>query len=372
MADTPAVATLTPEQWDDKFFVEQLAENRFMSSMGSNENSIIQVKEQLGTKPGETIHYALVNRLKEDGVENGATLEGNEEVMDLRGYKQKIKERAHGVRSNRWEAQLSAIDLRNAAKMVLKMWAMENTRDRIIAALGSIDGLNYDVASDANKNTWKSNNSDRVLYGALVSNGVSVNHAAALAKLTVAKDTFTTGMASKMKRMARDCDPKIRAVSSGDQNRFYYTVFVSPRVMRDLKTDPIIQQAQRDVNLRMQNVKLFKGGDVEWDGMIFKEIEDIKPIGLLGAPLSGGPKASISPVYFCGAQAVAYAVGERWKSAEELFDYNRKKGCAIMEMGGFGKIRFGTDDIDETTRDDTLAPKDHGMITGFVASEEDA
>ncbi len=370
MADTPASKSLTPEQWDSQFFVEVIAQNRFMSSMGSNENAIIQVKEQLGVKPGDAIHYALVNRLTEEGVENGATLEDNEEVLDTRGYRQTIKERAHGVRSNRWEAQLSAIDLRKAAKMALKMWAMENTRDRIIAAMGMVGGFNYDVASDAVKNQWHADNSDRILYGKLLANAAGNSHSAALARLSIADDKFTTSMASQLKRMARTCSPKIRAVSSGPENRFFYTCYVPSIVMRDLKNDPVIQQAQRDVTLRMQNIKLFKGGDVEWDGIIFKEIEDIKPLGLVGKSVDS-VKTQVSPVYFCGAQAVAYAVAERWKSAEEAFDYGRKKGCAIMEMGGFGKIRFGTGEIDPTTRDDLLIPKDHGMVTCFVASEAD-
>ena len=52
-------------------------------------------------------------------------------------------------------------------------------------------------------------------------------------------------------------------------------MYVPSLVFRDLKTDSTITQAQRDVGLRMQNEKLFKGGDIEWDGIIFKEIEDI-------------------------------------------------------------------------------------------------
>ena len=40
-------AGLTVEQWDDKFFTEYLTENRFAGEMGTNESSIIQVKENL-------------------------------------------------------------------------------------------------------------------------------------------------------------------------------------------------------------------------------------------------------------------------------------------------------------------------------------
>ena len=52
MANTTARTGLTPQQWDDQFFVEYLTENRFAGEMGTDENSIIQVKENLMKKKG--------------------------------------------------------------------------------------------------------------------------------------------------------------------------------------------------------------------------------------------------------------------------------------------------------------------------------
>ena len=52
MADTRAIANLTPEQWDDQFFTEYLTENRYAGEMGTNENNIIQDKEVLTKKKG--------------------------------------------------------------------------------------------------------------------------------------------------------------------------------------------------------------------------------------------------------------------------------------------------------------------------------
>lgn len=361
MADTSAATGLTVQQWDDKFFVEHVQQNRFASEMGTSENAIIQVKEDLKKKKGDSITFALVNRLTGAGVTDGGTLEGNEEDMDSRSFKLAINERAHGVRSNRWENQISAIDLRKAAKMSLKTWAMENTRDRVIAALGSINGVAYGSASETNKDAWLVDNADRVLFGAAVGNNASNDHSAALAQIDNTADKLTASAASLMKRIARTASPKIRPVMSESSGRFYYTVYVPSLVFRDLKADATITQAQRDVGLRMQNEKLFKGGDIEWDGLIFKEIEDI---GVLSGVGAGG--IDVAPVYLCGAQALGYGIAERWKSAEEMFDYGRKKGCAIMEMGGIEKMLFGSGS------GDTDDLKDHGVVTGFFASVADA
>lgn len=371
MAETSAATGLTVQQWDDKFFTEHLSENRFAGEMGTSQNSIIQVKEDLTQKPGDSITFALVNKLTGAGQTDGGTLEGNEESMDSRSFKLTINERAHGVRSNRWENQISAIDLRKAAKAVLKDWSMENTRDRIITELHKINGVAYGSATEAQKDAWLDDNTDRVLFGSAVGNldttapagGATNDHSGSLANVDNTNDKLTPGMISLMKRMAATASPKIRPITDMyvKNGRKYYVLYAGSLPFRDLKENSAIQQAQREVSLSKENSRLFKGGDLLWDGVIIKEIEDIGVLSGVGAS-----SIDVAPVFLCGAQAIGYGVAERWKSAEETFDYGRKKGCAIMEMGGFGKMIFGSGSGDT---DDT---KDHGIVTGYCAAVADA
>lgn len=361
MAETNPATGLVPQQWDTQFMVEHVQGNRFAGEMGKSENAIIQVKEDLTKDRGDSITFALINRLTGAGVSNGATLEGNEEEMGSRSHKLTIEERANAVVNTTWAKQKSSFDIRKAAKSTLKTWAMEDTRDRVIAALSSINGVAYGTASEAQKDAWLADNADRVLFGAAKGNNAANDHSAALAAIDNTADKFTTGAASLMKRMARTANPKIRPVRSERDSRYYYVVYVPSLVFRDLKADSTIQQAQRDVSLRMQNEKLFKGGDLEWDGMIFKEIEDIPVLTGVGA---GG--IDVAPVYLCGAQALGYGVAQNWTSTDETRDYGRKRGCAIMEMANFEKLTFGTG------ANDTDDLKDHGVVTGFFASVADA
>ena len=361
MAETDIVAGLTPEQWDDKFFVEHVQGNRFAGEMGTDENSVIQINEQLGKASGDTIHFALVNRLTGAGVSNGGTLEGNEEEMDTRSFALTISERANGVVHTNWSAQKSAIDLRNASKSVLQTWAMENTRDRIITALGSINGTAFGSADATARDAWLVDNSDRFLAGAAVGNNASNDHSAALAEIDNTNDQLTTGALSLMKRIARTANPKIRPIRSETDARYYYVVYAPSLCFRDLRESTAMQQAQREVSVQMQNNILFKGGDLYWDGLIIKEIEDIAVVSGAGA---GG--IDVAPVYLCGAQAIGYGIGQRWKTSEEKRDYGRKMGCAINEMGGFAKMTFGSGS------GDTDDLKDHGVVTGFFAAVADA
>ena len=66
MADSPGASGLTVQQWDDQFFTEYLTENRFAREMGTDESSIIQVKEDLTKKKGDLVTFALVNKLTND------------------------------------------------------------------------------------------------------------------------------------------------------------------------------------------------------------------------------------------------------------------------------------------------------------------
>lgn len=361
MADTSAATGLTVQQWDDKFFTEYFQENRFKSEMGKSENNIIQIKEDLTKKKGDSITFALVNRLTGAGVTGSSTLEGNEEALDSRSHKLTVSKRRNAVRVSDSEEQFSAIPLRNAGRGALMDWAQENTRDRIIGVLGDINGVAYGTASEVQKDAWLVDNADRVLFGAAKSNNASNDHSASLANIDNTADKLTTSAASLMKRIALSASPKIRPLRSTSSGRRFFCVYVPSLVFRDLKTDTTITNAQRDVGLRMQNEKLFKGGDIEWDGMIFKEIDDIGVLSGVGAG-----SIDVAPVYFCGAQAVGYGIAKRWNTVTEEFDYGDKHGVAVQEFGNFEKLTFGTGS------GDTDDLKDHGVVTGFFASVADS
>ena len=68
MALTTARAGLTPQLWDDDFFIEYVRSNRFKRYMGTDENSIIHLKEDLTKKKGDRITFAAVNKLTGAGV----------------------------------------------------------------------------------------------------------------------------------------------------------------------------------------------------------------------------------------------------------------------------------------------------------------
>jgi len=360
MADTSAATGLTPQQWDEKFDTEYFQENRFKGEMGTSENAIIQVKEDLAKDRGDSLTFALVNAMSGSGQTGSSTMEGNEEAIVSRSQKVEVIQRRNAFRIPMTESQFSSINLRVAGNTVLKNWAQENTRDQIITAFGSINGVAYGTASEVQKDAWLVDNADRVLFGALKANNAANDHSAALAEIDNSADKLTGGLARLMKRMALTASPKIRPVTSSTSGRRYFTMYVPSLIWRDLQSDSVISNAQRDVGLRMQNEILFKGGDIEWDGIIFKEIDDI---GVLSG--AGAAGIDVAPVYLCGSSALGYARVSTWNTVEEEFDYKDKYGLCIREFGNFEKLRYGTGTAD------TDVQKDHAVVTGFFASVAD-
>ncbi len=362
MADTRVATGLTVEQWDDQFFTEYVTDNRFSGEFGTSENSLVQVKENLTKAKGDRINFALVNRLSNEAVTGRSVMEGNEEDLASRSFALTVNRRRNAVAVDNLDEQFSAISLRRAARAQLMTWAQQDTEDLIIRALPSINGVRYSSATEAQKDAWLVDNADRVLFGAARSNNSTNDHSASLANCDTTNDKLTAAAVSKMKAIAETvASPMIRPVRSvGSKGRRYYVMYAHPYLFNDLKADSTITEAQRDVQLQMENERLFEGGDILWDGVIVKQIERASAEWNFGAV--GASSATVCGAFLCGAQALGVAYAKRWVSTEKDFDYAEKKGVQVSAIYGVEKLKFGsgTGDTDDL--------KDHGVVTGYFAT----
>lgn len=376
MTDTTSATGLRVQKWDDEFFREYIQENPFKAYMGTDENSIIQLKEDT-VKRYQKITFALVNKLAGAGVTGSSTLEGNEEALLSRSFSMTVDKLRNAVRVAEIQEQYSAIDLRQAARATLMDWAMEvGSINRIVAALASINGVAYGSATAAQADAWLDDNQDRVMFGGTAAaapvalattapaGGATYDLSATLVAQTVANSGWDTSgdaaaFLSRLKRKALSASPKIRPIRVGAKNRRYYVAFVHPRTMADIKADATIMNAQKDVMLQEENNRLFQGGDVLWDGIIVHEVDNLS---ITPWATAGASSIPLAPVYLCGAQAIGYALAKRWRSVTENFDYEDKHGVAIETIDSIAKMTFGTNASTETSD-----LKDHGVATGYHA-----
>ena len=369
MADmniSPSRAGLTPQVWDDEFFMEYVRESQFSPYFGTSISSLFQVKDDLTRKNGDTVTFAAIRKLVGAGVSGNTILEGNEEVLDQRSLKLTVNAFRHAVAVSEWDEQKSAIDIRMAAKEALKIWMMEKMRNDIIVALQSIDGIPYAAATATQRNTWLVDNTDRVLFGSARANASSGVMATALATVTnsytaVTGGNLDAGAVSLAKRIAKTAHPGIRPVRIKNGAE-WFVMFANSYSFRDLTNDPVIVSARSNALPRSADNPLFTDGDIIWDGVIVKEIPEFTTLTGVG---SGGINVGMNVL--CGAQALGIAWAQRTKTRDNVRDYGFMHGVGIQEIRGIGKLRFGTDGASDTT-----TPKDNGVVTVFSSAAADA
>ena len=363
MAQTYAVAGLTPQQWDAEFFRDYVRMSRYKRYMGVDEASIFQLKDDLSKKRGDRVTFALVNELTGNGVTGNSTLKGNEERLNSRSHAVTVDVLRHAVAVDDWDVQKSVIDLRNAARTQIREWAQKKLRDDCTDALGEIDGVLFNSATNAQRDTWQVNNRDRLVFG--TGTVTQTTFASAISFSTTAQ--LTPNLLSLMKRLAQAASPKVKPVYVREMDQEWYVAFVGPRAWRDLTEDNpttnVLTLANRDARVRGVDNPLFTGDSLVWDGMILREIPEIQALSSSVASISG---LAIEPVYLCGAQAVGLAWAQRTKSTTDTDDYEFLHGVGVQEIRGIEKLRFGT-----STSADLTTPKDHGIVTAFVAAAAD-
>ena len=363
MANTQTASELVVTKFLADFFKEYIRGNRFARYTGTGVNNVINIKE--GKKQ---IEVPLVTRLQGTGVSGSSTLRGNGEAIGNYGLTLTPTYYRHAVEFDKEEMDKPAIDLMRAARPLLLDWAMELTRDHDIDAMMALDAtgtyVDMEDASVAQANSWLTQNSDRVLFGADESNysGVFVTD---LAKVDTTADSMSaagTNILSLAKRMAKMADPHIRPIKTAEDEE-WYILFMDPYAFAQLKRNTTMVSANQDARARGASNPLFRDGDLLWDGIIVREVPEIaaKVDGIDGTLttlnlLTGGNSSvRTAPAFLCGAQALSFGLGQRPRViVDRDYDYGFQPGVAVECKHDIKKSFFNQ--------------KQHGMLTIFTTA----
>jgi hypothetical protein len=367
MAETQLNVASRVSKWDAQFFAEYVRDNRFRPYMGrADGNAMMPIitKYELASG-GKTINVPLVTRLKSGGVQGTTRLTGNEEALGNFNQPITVNWNRNGVTVKKPEESWTEMDLRRAAKMMLKTWAAEGLRDDIITAMlafsnGSwLEGKSaddtalpaqlplaaYNAVPEATKDAWLVANQDRFLFGAAVANASSLDHSTSLTNIDTTNDRLNARLVSLAKSVALEAGRSalatgrnIRPFKTDDaEGREWFVMFVGSRGFRDLKRDSVIENANRDARPRdVGSNPIFQDGDLIWDGVIIREVPEIPTLAGVGASTS-----DVQPAFLCGAQAVSVAWGQEPVSrTKKEDDYGFEYGVAIEECRGVAKNVF--------------------------------
>lgn len=362
---------------------EYVRENLFSPYMGTAKTSIIRVLNDL-KKRGQQINIPLVTRLTNEARGIGV-LSGNEERIDNYGMRMWVDLARNAVKTDMMEEQKDSADVFGEARDLLADWGKELQRDELIEALMAlpsesqpaglntdngqrVNGILYEDATATQRNTWNSDNSDRVLYGNARSN-YNATHATALANIDTTDDLFVAGSLSLMKTIAKKANPRIRPFKLTD-GREYFVAFAGSLPFRDLKAS--LATVNKDARPREGGMvngatsnPIFQDGDQIYDGVIVREVPEIDTyVDEVWTTLetAGANSAQCNPVFLCGQSAAAVAWGQMPRPTFlKEDDYQSVTGAGVDMIYGIGKC-FKKHPMDGT------ALKQWGMVTGFFAN----
>ena len=368
MADTRSVSQLTPELWDEDFSTEYFQTNPMAAYAGTSSNNPIVMKEDLASRRASGISYEFIRRLTPGAKLDRAPLKGYEQRLGEYGDKVTWNVRKEAISIHEMDTDLAAINLREASRSALKDWADEDVKFQTIINLmsvGTLSNLLYDaslatiggtgtVATAADRNAWDLANPDRILYARAVNRTLG-NHGASLANIT-AGQTLNRAAVGGLKRLAAIANPKVTPIKVTEKNKRVYVLFVHPFTMRDIRAD--LETARQNVSVVEQNNGIFLGGDVEYDGVLIHEVDDM--------PLINNGTINVAPAFLVGQEAIGWGIKSRFRTREDEDDYGQVMGIGMIGKWGMKKLvwNFGTADA-------SIIGRQRGVVSAFFPAVAD-
>jgi len=294
---------LTQEQWDDQLFEEYLSMLWWKNLMGTTQNAVIQVKDNLTKQAGDAITIGLRGQMVGGKVTGNTKGIGNEGKVDF--YSQRV-----------------TID---NVRQLIKIWDVPMTQKRVgfnvleqaksaLTEKAQID-LEDDVTT-ALVGTSTGRVQGRYLYGAADSN-YNATHATALTAIDNTADKLTSAMISIAKRkclIPTNATAKIRPmkVKNGKNFEEWYIFVGHPLAIRDLVDgDAAYRNAQLNLPPRGNDSPLFTGSSFKGShaGVLIYEYDRIP---LVASTIQCAHNLLL------GAQAAAVVWGQRSKFGEEF------------------------------------------------------
>jgi hypothetical protein len=365
---------------------EYVRQNLFSPYMGEDMSAIIRLRREL-TEAGNQMNVPLVAALQGTAIGSG-TLVGNEEKIDDYGMRLWIDYARNAVVSSKSARRKDSAMVFDEARSLLSDWGKSLQRDEIVGALYAlpsesapanidtsagqrINGILFQSSTAAQKNTWLTDNSDRVLFGNVMTNYSAGVFATAVGTLDKTSDKCSRATMRLLKRIAKRATPKLRPYKVED-GREYFVAFHGQRTFRDLKLD--LDTINKDARPREEpglKNPIFQDGDLIDDGVIHREVPEIDTLAPAyytnaGTADTGGTNAGnsdVRPVWMCGQGAMAFGWGQMARPTQrDETDYQFLRGVGVEMAYGIGKMFKKT--IAGNLREWSIA-------TGFFAANPD-
>lgn len=331
---------LAKKHWQSELMKETLKSTYAMQFMGTDKNSLVQIKTETGKDAGDRIRFGIRSQLQGAGIAGDGTLEGNEEALETFTQDVTIDQLRHAVRSKgKMSEQRVPFSVRAEAKDGLADWWADRYDtwffNQLCGMSGIADtrytGMQAATAPDA----------DHVVYagGVLAESSLS----------NTSTHKFTLDLIDKAVEKAKLAKNALRPIMVGSEK--FWVMFLHTYQVTSLRTN-----TQTGQWLDIQKAAM-SGGDVKknpifsgalgvYNGVILHESTRIPAV-------TGNDGNAVTPTVrravLAGAQAACFAFGQGssknsmdWN--EELFDYKNQLGVEAGCIAGLVKTRFNGSD----------------------------
>jgi len=338
---------LTVTQWEKDIYEEYIGQLMWKNYMGTSEDSIIQVKEDLMQKKGDKIRFGIAGKVIGGHVTGNNKVIGNEGRMEFYDDEIVVDNDRQSVKFEDvpMSNQRAMFDVLLKGKAGLKMKSREALDDAVTAA--------FSVTTEGRVQ-------GRYLYGAADSN-YNATHATALLAVDNTADQLSVRMLSVAKRKAQiplnGATTKMRPmrVKIGKDYEEWFCFKGHPFAIRDMvDNDAAWKNAQLNIPPGSRDDSpLFKGSTFKgaWNGVLIYEYERL---------LLESSTIQVAHNLLLGAQALGLAWAQRSKFGEEETDVGHDVTYELHEIRGIKKLVFSR-----------ASEHDHGVVHVFSAAVAD-
>lgn len=334
---------LVPQQWSEGLEAEVLKKISYAGLIGKRSDSLIQWKDTLSSKPGDTETVGLRMQLGAAPKSSSQAVEGNEQTLTIHDFSFTIDEVVDAVRfKNVIDRQRVTFDMRDEAKAALAD-QLSNAWDHSF--------FNQIAGNQAESNATLYGHNSPVDPQNMNSGSHYINGEGASSNdedLDSSGDTFTLALLDKAVERAKTLSPAIRPARIPGFGRPLYVCFLHPYQVTQLRV----------ADTRWDDIQMaaMQGGKVNDNPLITGALgvyNDVLLIESTRVPLgvnstTDAAVADTRRAIFCGAQTAVIGWGRlggtprRFRWVEKQFDYDREYGVAAGFLGGIKLTQFNS------------------------------
>lgn len=292
--------------YSELVYRDVLVQSMFSGLFG-DENSPIQMREDLKAERGDSIQFALLKKLVGDPIVEGETLSGREEKLDSATMSVVLGVLRNGIAFDKMSKQRAQYDLPSEVKVALKNWLVER-----------VDYDLYKAISDSHTN---------VAYAGSATSDATLTSTdkvtpALIKKLVAVAETGNNGEFIPVRPILVDGEP-------------FYVLYIHPEAAYDLKVNTDWLDLQK-TNVRGSMNPIFNGSIGSVSNCVVRPSRRIERFTNGG---SGG-NVTFQKGLLLGAQAGCVATAGAPAIIMEERDYNFTTGYAIEQLIGFKRSEF--------------------------------